>query len=425
MPILSAITPKLPKKLPNRFLRNLSWLGLAEIISRIFRLGLTVILARFLTPYDYGLAAIITTVNEFMRVFMEIGVNAKIVQCDRQELESICNSGYWLNWSIFTSLFILQCAIAFPIAWFYRSRLNRDIDLILPICVAGIPYLMWSFGAIQSSLIVRENRLQICAIAAVARNLTSYLLSALFAIRGWGIWAFVLPWVLVTPIEIIIYRKNCSWQLTSKFTTKAWREILEFGKNICGVQLLKVVRNNLDYLIIGRFLGINELGIYFFGFNAGLGISLSIVTAINTAILPHLCKAKNSTIELKKSYYNALKIISLIIFPLVILQSSLAHIYVPIIFGRQWIIAIPVLVLICLSAIPRPFADAASQLLVAVGKPNVDLYWNLAFTTIFTLSLLIGLHWNAIGVAAAVLIVHSVFLPAFTIWTSRYVLRQS
>lgn len=425
MPILSAIRAKLSQKLSNRFVRNLSWLSLAEIISRIFRLGLTVILARFLTPYDYGLAAIVSTVNELMRVFMEIGVNAKIIQCDRQELETICNSGYWLNWSVFTSLFIAQCLIAFPVAYFYRDRLTRDLDLILPICVAGIPYLMWPFAAIQSALIVRENRLKVCAIAAVARNLASYILSAIFAICGWGIWSFVLPWVLVTPLEITIYRKSYAWHPTSKFTTKAWRSILEFGKNICGVQLLKVLRNNLDYLIVGRLLGIKELGIYFFGFNAGLGISLSIVTAINTAILPHFCTAKTSMMELSKSYYNALKIISLIIVPLVILQSSLAHLYVPIIFGRQWIVAIPVLVLICLSAIPRPFADAASQLLVAVGKPNIDLYWNLAFTTMFAISLLIGVHWHAIGIAAAVLIVHMFFLPMFTIWTTRYVLRRA
>ena len=425
MPILSAILSRLPQKLSNRFVRNLSWLGLAEIISRIFRLGLTVILARFLTPYDYGLAAIVSTVNEFMRVFMEIGVSAKIIQCDRQELDTICNSGYWLNWSIFTGLFIAQCLIAFPIAWFYRDRLTREIDLIIPICIAGIPYLLWPFAAIQSSLIVRENRLKVCAIATVVRNLASYILSALFAIRGWGIWSFVLPWVLVTPLEIMIYRKSYPWRPTSQFTTKAWRSILEFGKNICGVQFLRVLRNNLDYLIIGRFLGMKELGIYFFGFNAGLGISLSIVTAINTAILPHLCKAKTSILELRKSYYNALKIISIIIFPLVILQSSLAYLYVPIIFGRQWIVAIPVLVLICLSAIPRPFADAASQLLVAVGKPNIDLYWNIAFTTMFAFSLLIGVHWHAIGVAAAVLIVHMLFLPVFTSWTARHVLRQS
>ena len=116
MPILSAILSRLPQKLSNRFVRNLSWLGSAEIISRVFRLGLTVILARFLTPYDYGLAAIVSTVNEFMRVFMEIGVRAKIIQCDRQELDTICNSGYWLNWSIFTGLFFVQCLLEKPAA---------------------------------------------------------------------------------------------------------------------------------------------------------------------------------------------------------------------------------------------------------------------------------------------------------------------
>ena len=160
---------------------------------------------------------------------------------------------------------------------------------------------------------------------------------------------------------------------------------------------------------------------YFFGFNAGLGISLSIINSINSAILPHLCAVRSEWTDLKKRYMSSLKTIAFVIIPFVLFQASLAPFYVPIVFGHKWIPAIPILILICLSAIPRPFADAASQLLVAIGKPHLDLRWHVIFTGIFTAAIFIGVNWNIIGVATSVLLVHMICLPLFTIWTSNYV----
>ena len=175
---------------------------MAEIISRISRLALTVILARYLTPYDYGLAAIVGAVGEFTRVFTEVGVSAKIIQTEPENLDKMCNSGYWLNWVVMSGLFIVQCIVAFPISWFYHDR-----QLILPICVSAIPALALPVGIIQYTLIVRENKLKVCAIANVLKNLSVYLFSAIFAVLGMGVWAIVLPWVCVTPVEMVIYSK--------------------------------------------------------------------------------------------------------------------------------------------------------------------------------------------------------------------------
>ena len=124
-------------------------------------------------------------------------------------------------------------------------------------------------------------------------------------------------------------------------------------------------------------MSIEALGIYYFAFNAGLGISLGIITSIKSALLPHLCNARDNLSQFRSRYFSSLKTIALVIVPMVLLQSSLAPIYLPIVFGDKWINAIPVLMLICLSAIPRPFADSASQLLLAVDKPEIDLIWNV------------------------------------------------
>lgn len=407
---------KLKEKLSNQFVRNIGWLGGSELTIRLFRLGATAILARCLNPADYGLAAIVMTTYELMRVFTQTGISAKIIQADEQELEVLCNSAYWLNWVVYGGLFLLQCLGSLVLAWFFH-----DSKLILPICATACIYLIIPIALIQAFLIERENRLKITAISSGIQLSVYNVLTAVFALLGFGMWSIVLPTILVSPIWLLINYYNHPWRPQGKFTTKYWDLIFKFGKNVFGVQALKTLKDNLDYLLIGYFLGYEQLGIYYFAFNAGLGISLNVIKSINLALLPHLCEVRADLLQFKQRYFSSLKTVGLTIIPLVIIQSTLAPFYVPIIFGHKWGNVIPIVVLICISGIPRPFADAASQLLLAVDKPEIDLRWNMMFTTIFTLSLLVGMHWQIFGVAMAVLLTHVVFMPLFTIWTTGYV----
>ncbi|RUS98028.1 hypothetical protein DSM106972_082470 [Dulcicalothrix desertica PCC 7102] len=416
MSVIQNLIAQIQNKLSNQFLRNLSWLGMAEIIYRIFRLLLVAIMARFLSDYDYGLGAIVLMVREFAVNFSNLGIGAKIIQAEEKELKELCDSAYWLNWVVFCGLFVVQCLVAFPISWAKNTP-----EVVLPICVSAIAYLIWPITSIQKTLIQRENRFKIIAVTDSLQFSLASIISGLFAIMHLGVWAFALPAVIIAPVEVIIYNRYHNWRIKTGFTTKHWRSIWSFGKNILAIGLFKTLRNNLDYLIIFNFLGVKELGVYFFGFNAGLGISLSIINAVNSAILPHLCAVRSDINEFRKTYFHTLKTIALIIFPFVLLQSTLAPFYVPIVFGQNRVNAIPIIIIVCLSALPRPFADAASQLLVAVGKPHIDLRWNLIFTLIFGITLLIGAKFSILGVAIAVLWAHVTCLPLFSLWVTRHV----
>jgi len=407
------------KKIDSQFIRNLGWLGGSGAVIRVSRLVATVILARFLTDYDYGLAAIVLTINEFVRVFSRNGIGTRLIQTDRDNLKELTQSAYCLNWLIFIGLFMVQI-----IAGFVAAGIYQDDRLILPICLMAISLLIIPHGMVQVALIQRENRFKVIALTEMIQISTDNILSLILAIAGLGMWAIVLPKIFVAPLWVYIILKNHSWRPKIYFTTKGWGELLSFGRNVLGVELLNTLRSNLDYLIVGRFLSIEALGMYYFAFNAGLGISLGVINSIKSALLPHLCDARANLQQFQKRYYSSLKTIALIIIPLVLLQSSLASFYVPLIFGEKWIPAIPILILICLSAIPRPFADSASQLLISVNRPQIDLIWNILFTILFTLALSIGVNWQSNGVAAAVLIVHLIALPVFTIRASQYVFKR-
>lgn len=407
---------KLKQRYDRMFVRNMGWLGGAELVNRIFRLGSTFILARCFTAYDYGLLAVIMTTYDLGSIFVhKSGITAKLIQADEKELDIFCNTAYWLSWVICCGLFFIQCITAFIISWFYHDR-----HLILPICVLGLFYLIIPIFDVQAALIQRENRLKVIATCNALQGMISNTTTIVLALLGMGIWAVVIPFILSTIVWLVVTHKNHPWRPSTPFTLKRWQEIVSFGKNILIVEILNKVRANLDYLLVGVFLGIKELGIYYFAFNAGIGISLNVINAFVASLYPYLCTVRELK-QLQQKYTESLRTIAAIVIPLVLLQSSLAPVYVPIIFGQKWVSAVPILVMVCLSAIPRPFGEAASLLLIAVNKGHITVYLNLIFTVLFAVGLLIAVKSGVFWVAATVLIIHLLVVPIFTIWTSKYV----
>ncbi len=400
----------------DRFVRNVGWMGLSELGIRVSRLLATIILARLLTPEDYGLAAIVLTTHEFIRVFTRNGIGDKLVQADASDVEELCVTAYWLNWLLGGGLFLTQTLGSFAVARFFGNP-----KLILPIMAIGCTYLIYPLAMVQTALIRRENRLNVFSLTNLAQVVTDNLLTGGLALMGLGMWAIVLPKLLVAPIWVLMMYRYQAWRPVQAFTIRNWRRILGFGSRILGVELLNTLRENIDYLLIGRFLGLAPLGVYYFAFNAGLGLSLSAVNAMGVSMYSDLCDVRSDPGELQRRFNRNLRTTALVIGPLVALQSSLAPLYVPIVFGSQWVErgAVPVLILICLSALSRPFANAASMLFRAVGLPQVDLRWNLIFTVLLALAILVGTGWGILGVAVAVMVTHLVLQPLYLLWARR------
>lgn len=408
---------KLKQILSGQFIRNVGWLGAAELVNRIFRLGTTVTLARIFSPEDYGLMAIVYTVFDFATVFtLRGGVSAKVIQANAQDVKTICDTSYWLNWILCGAIFIIQCIAAFPIAQFYGQN-----QIVLPLCTAAFIYLMMPLFLVHDALIQRENRLKITALCNATQSIFSNIIIVVLALLGMGVWAIVWAMVLTTPVWIIITWRNHSWRPPTSFTFEQWQEIANYGKNLLGIELLNKLRMNLDYLIIGRFLGIEALGVYYFAFNAGYGITMNVINTFMSALFPYICAVREDYKQFKQRYFNGLKKVTSFVVPLILIQSLLAPLYVPIIFGHKWISAIPVLIMICLSVIPRVFGWASLLLLNAIDKTKISLSIDIVFTIIFAISILLAVKWGIFWVAAAVLFSHLLVIPASTIWIHRYV----
>ena len=397
----------------NRFLRNLASMGGAQLAIRVTRLLTTILLTRLLTPNDYGLAAVVLTVYEIVALFTRNGISAKVVQASPEDVDAVARTAFAMTWIVCGVLVLVQGAVALPIAWFYH-----DTSLALPIAAMGLIYLATPLCNIQGAFLQRDGKLGRIALTGAIQVMADNLLTAIFALCGMGMWAIVLPKLLVAPIWTIGIRTGHAWR-PSGWSLTGWRDIARFSRDVIGVELMTTLQANIDNLIVGSVLGVQALGMYYFAFNAGLGITLGLVNSFGTAVYPHLCEVRQDPVALTERYRGARRTVGAIVVPLILAQVLLAPIYVPIVFGAKWEPAIPVLMLICLSALPRPFAATCSQLLKAVGRPDIELRWQTLLTAVLIVGLLIGTQFGIAGVAAAVLIVQGIVLTAYILRAPR------
>ena len=412
---------KLQKTLSGAYIRNVGWMAGAEVANRIVRLASTVILARMFSAQDYGLMAIIYTVSDFFQVFtLRGGVGSKIIQADEEDVRAICNTAYWLNWIVCGSLFIIQCIVALLLPHFY----SKQQTLTLPLIAVAFTYLAYPLFTIHLTLIERENRFKVTAFCNVVVSIVSTIITATLALLGMGIWSIIWSMILTFPIWIILSWRYQSWRPPLNFSLEKWREVLGFGSNLLINDLLNKLSSNIDYLIVGKYLGVEALGIYYFAFNAGSGITTSILNTFMSPMYPYICAVKNDYRQFKQRYFSSLKRVTLILVPIILLQASLAPVYVPIVFGSKWVSAIPVLILICLSVIPKIYSWAASLLLNSINKPRISLQISLIFTSIFIASLLAVVKAGIVWVAATVFLSKLIILSISTIWVNRYALNE-
>lgn len=399
----------------NKFLTNLGWLGASEIVVRLTRLLTAIVLARMLDPLAFGLAALVLTVNELIRVFSRNGIGAMIVQCHTEELDEVCNTAYRLNWLFCSLLFVLQSLIAYPVADFYDAP-----SLVPMLQLLALSYLFMPFAMVHAALVQRQQRLKSVAMIDGGQVAVDNLITAVFALSGMGAWAIVLPKFLTMPIWLIGYRCALSWQPSGPLVVlRLWRQVLAFGRYYLSIEVLKTARLNVDNLLIGRFLGMEALGIYYFARNAGLGFSLTLIKAVNSALYPNLCEVRTRVSGLRARFARNLTQIACLVVPLLLLQAGLAFWYVPLVFGTQWTHAVPVIAILCLSAIPRAFGESASALMLAAGRINHDFVWNTLLTLLFVLVVAFAAMVDLMAVAIGILVLYLVTNPAYLVYSWR------
>ena len=409
--------------------KNLLWLASAQFSGRVVRLGASVITARLLTPEIFGQVAIVLTLFELICTPTRRITSAALIRMNDDEFTDNLVSANTINFASCISAFVLMSLISLPLVFYYQ-----DTQLILPILFVASSYLLLPFGMLYATINLRNNNMRKVASANLWQTVGDGVLTAILALSGFGIWAIIIPKVVMVFVWIVIHKKSTPLPaFTQAVSLERIKSLLTFSVPVSLSDLINTLRQSIDYLVIGYFMGVEALGVYFFAYNVSLGVSLGLVQSFGTAFYSHLCSNKDeansqATIQsAQQKYRNSVIAITAIAAPIIILQTSLAPLYVPFVYGEQWLStdAISVFVYLCLSGLVRPMAEAASQSLLANGHSRLNFNLNIAITALLTLVISIASQFDLTTVALSVMVTYLITMPWLCWYSSRISFNRS
>ncbi len=344
------------------FVRGLAAFGSAEAFARLVRLGAIIVIARQISAEMLGTAAMALSIFEIVRVLSNVGVGQRIVVATKAEVEAISLTAHRLFMMVCASVASIQLCVA-AVMWTILD-LQEAASMV---ALLSLVYLFMPSGLVRIFRAMRAQRMGAVAKVAAVQNGLDCLLTLALVVFWPSAWAIVLPKLLTAPVWLLLARRTFDWHPDKSVRPAPYSHFRQFGPAILITEMTSAARQHGDKLIIGAMLGTEALGLYYFAFNAGLGITLSFVSACNTVLLPHLAaqSAVGREIEFRRSFWFGLAIL----LPLIACQALLAPLYVPAIFGAKWAPAIPLLAALTAAALPLYAGALIGARYRAMGQP--------------------------------------------------------
>ena len=388
------------------FMTSLLTNGASEIIQKISRIAVVVVVARVMDAEAIGLAAAAIAAGDILKSLTETGVVQRIIAARDTTLPGVVTTARRLFWLWCAGLFAVQCLFAAGI-WLWTGQTH----IPLMIALLALEYLVMPAGIVHCALAMRAGKLTGTAGVAGGQVVVANILTAALAVVFPSPLALILPRVLTAPLWLIGMRRLHPGAPAAVADAAPVQHFLGFGACLLGSEIIKTLRLQGDKLVIGAMLGAEALGIYFFAFNAGLGLATSISTAFSRVIFPKISAAANRARATGEAVWLGL----LLTTPIVVLQALAAPYYVPFLLGDEWAYITPIVSILCLAAIPTMVWSGTAQWLRAEDRALTEL----TVTTGLTLSLLtstfllapFGLEaiaWGYLAISCAVQLLASI-----------------
>tara|TARA_Y100000296_G_scaffold84313_1_gene117291 strand:- start:4402 stop:5673 length:1272 start_codon:yes stop_codon:yes gene_type:complete len=360
---MTAIRPFFDKLTRSPLVRGLVAFGSAEAATRVIRLGALLIVARRVTPEIFGTAALALSLFELVRVLANAGIGQRLIVARDDELASLCRTAYRLFWLVCLTVAAIQLAVAAMVATVFALP-----QAGMMLALLALVYCVMPPGLVQIFLTMRAMRMEAVARIAATQNIADSLLTVALVLLWPTAWAIVLPKLLAAPVWTVLARRSTRWVGDSRSALAPYREFALMGPSVLATELLAALRLNADKLIVGALFGTEILGLYYFAFNAGLGLTQSFVAACNMVVFPHLAKASatDGVAEFRKAFATGLAMLA----PVVAAQALLSPFYVPLVFGETWVPAVPYIALLSLAALPLYAGSLVGAALRVEGRPQ-------------------------------------------------------
>jgi PST family polysaccharide transporter len=358
-------------------------------------IGATIVLARLLTPQDYGLVGMVGVITGFISIFKDLGLASATIQ--KAELnEAQINTLFWVNIVFSAAIMILTVACAPLVARFYGEP-----RLVWITVAYAIGFLFSGLTVQHEALLKRRMRFKAVAVTESVSLLVGICVAIVLALYGATYWALVASHLSRGAAYALSVWIACRWRPGRPKRNSDVRSMLAFGGNLTGFSVVNYFARNLDNLLIGRFWGGEQLGLY----DRAYQILLLPIDQINTPIMyvatPALSRMVDSPERYRLAYLRILEKVAIFSMPLMAFMIATSDWMVLLVLGPKWIDVSRIFALLGISGLVQPICNTAGWLFVTQGRTKHMFQWGLIGSTIICISIVAGLPWGAVGVAAS------------------------
>lgn len=300
------------------------------------QLGSTVFLARLLTPEDYGIVGMVTVLLGFLTLFKDMGLSQATIQKSEINQAQVSNL-FWVNVAISFIVSSLIFILAPMMVLFYQEP-----RLLLITRVLAISFFISGLSLQHLALLQRQMLFEKIIFVEMGSQFVGLTVGIISAINGLGYWSLVLMQVIPQFVTLGGVLFNCRWLPSLPTRNSGVKDMLNYGWNLTGFNVVNYFSRNLDNILIGKYWGTNALGIYTKAYQLLLLPIQQINAPINSVALPTLSKLQNEPESYKNFYYKMLLLSTLITMPIVGFFFVDADKVILLLLGKKWLEIVPI-----------------------------------------------------------------------------------
>jgi O-antigen/teichoic acid export membrane protein len=382
-------------QLRQKTIDGIAWTTVTELVRSGSLFAFGIILARLLSPADFGLIGMITVFTAFADIYADLGFGSALVQSQDVTPEHY-STVFWLNAGMGLTLTLLFSALAPLVSRFY------GLQILTPLCmIVSANFLIRSFGVVPSSIFKKRIDFRSLAQIEISAILGSGSVAILMALRGFGVWSLAFSSVVGTLVTTVLLSVLSHWRPRRQFSWIAAQQLWPFSRNLLGFTTVNYWLRNVDNLVVGRFLGAGPLGLYSKAYNL-MVLPLGMVSGnVGSVLFPAFSTIKDDRERVASIYLRVIGVISLITFPMMIGLWILVDHFVIGILGNQWSGMIPLLKVFCFVGMIQSIATVNGSIYLSQGRSDLQFKVGTVIAILGAIAIVVGLRWGVQGVANA------------------------
>jgi O-antigen/teichoic acid export membrane protein len=377
--------------------RGVAWSALERWGSQLLGLAVFAVLARKLEPSAFGLVALAAVVIEFVRVFVDQGFSEAVVQRANLDKEHL-DTAFWTGVLSGALLAGALALAAEPLA----AVLGEPEALTPIIRWLSLGLVISGLASTQAALLQRRLAFRQLAARSFVAQLLSGVLAIYLAFTGWGVWALVGHSLGEAVFGVVMLWSVSGWRPGVAVRWRAFRELFLFGANIVGFKLLNLTSQRIDFVLIGSLLGPAALALYSAAWRIFHAMTKLLTSVMNRVAFPVFARLQDDPERLRRAFYEATQLTSLITFPAFFGLAALAPDILPFAFGEKWAASAPVMRVLAFVGILQSLTHFNGSLIKGAGKPAWRLGIASIQATVNVAAVWMGVRYGITGVAVAI-----------------------